>query len=107
MTQRVIPLLNGAVNAHQEFTVTLGGNVLDFKCNYTTPIIAGTITPSWILDISQDDVRLASGLALEPNAVLLESYSSLSIGTFVFVGEETTLDNLGTDNFLVWISDDD
>jgi hypothetical protein len=96
-----IPLLNGAENAHQVFTIQLGDNLLVFTVNYITE--AG---PAWSVDITREGVTLISGAMLEPNAIITENYNA-GIGRLVFIGAEVTLDNLGTDNRLVWVSDDE
>ena len=96
-----IPTLSGASNAHQIFTILLGDNLLQFTLNYVT--IAG---PAWSVDISREGVTLISGAMLEPNAVITDNYEA-DIGRLVFVGSDVTLDNLGIDNSLVWVSDDE
>lgn len=96
-----IPLLNGAENKHQKFTIQLGDNLLSFIVNYVA-----TAGPAWSVDISREGVTLVSGAMLEPNAVITENYNA-GIGRLVFVGSAVTLDNLGSDNKLVWVSDDE
>ena len=96
-----IPLLNGANNAHQQFTFQLGDNFLQFTVNFVT--LAG---PSWSVDISREGVELISGAMLEPNAIITDNYNA-DIGRLIFVGDDVTLDNLGVDNKLVWLSDDE
>lgn len=96
-----IPLKNGASNAHQVFTIQLGDNFLQFTLNYIT--IAG---PAWSVDISREGVTLISGAMLEPNAVITDGYEA-GIGKLVFIGDDVTLDNLGVNNRLVWVADDE
>jgi len=96
-----IPLKNGASNAHQIFTIQLGDNFLQFTLNYVT--VAG---PAWSVDISREGVTLISGAMLEPNAVITDGYEA-GIGKLVFIGDDVTLDNLGVNNRLVWVSDDE
>lgn len=96
-----IPLLNGASNAHQVFNIQLGANLLVFTVNYVT--LAG---PAWSVDISREGVSLISGAMLEPNAIITDNYNA-DIGRLVFTGADVTLDNLGLDNRLVWVSDDE
>lgn len=96
-----IPLLNGAANAHQRFTIQLGDNLLEFTLNYVT-----TYGPAWSVDIAREGVTLVSGAMLEPNAVITDGYEA-GIGRLVFVGENVTLDNLGLDNSLLWVADDE
>jgi hypothetical protein len=96
-----IPLLSGANNAHQQFTFQLGDNFLQFTVNFVT--LAG---PSWSVDVSREGVELISGAMLEPNAIISDGYNA-GIGRLIFVGDDVTLDNLGVDNKLVWLSDDE
>lgn len=96
-----IPLKNGAANAHQQFQIQLGDNFLQFTLNYIT--VAG---PAWSLDIDREGVRLISGAMLEPNAEITQNYEA-GIGRLVFIGDDVTLDNLGANNQLVWIADDE
>ena len=96
-----IPLKNGASNAHQIFTIQLGDNFLQFTLNYVT--VAG---PAWSVDVSREGVTLISGAMLEPNAVITDGYEA-GIGKLVFIGDDVTLDNLGVNNRLVWVSDDE
>lgn len=96
-----IPLLNGAANAHQRFTIQLGDNLLEFTLNYVT-----TYGPAWSVDIVCEGVTIISGAMLEPNAVITDNYEA-DIGRLVFVGEDVTLDNLGVDNSLLWVADDE
>lgn len=93
-----IPLSNGSANAHQQFSLQLGDNYLDFSVNY----ISYTDTPAWTLDISRDGTVLIAGAMLVPGAEVTTSYRQ-EIGSFVFVGDEVTLDNLGVNNHLVWV----
>lgn len=96
-----IPLKNGASNAHPIFTIQLGDNFLQFTLNYVT--VAG---PAWSVDVSREGVTLISGAMLEPNAVITDGYEA-GIGKLVFIGDDVTLDNLGVNNRLVWVSDDE
>tara|TARA_R110000796_G_C14279243_1_gene402411 strand:- start:247 stop:546 length:300 start_codon:yes stop_codon:yes gene_type:complete len=96
-----IPLRSGAANAHSTFTMLLGENLLEFTLNYIT--VAG---PAWSVDIAREGVTLISGAMLEPNAVITDNYEA-NIGRLVFVGKDVTLDNLGKDNSLVWVPDDE
>lgn len=96
-----IPLIGGASNAHQVFSIQLGENFLTFELNYIT--LAG---PAWSLDISLAGQKIIAGAMLEPGAVITENYSS-NIGRLAFVGDDVTLDNLGVSNSLVWIADNE
>lgn len=93
-----IPLANGSANAHQEFSLQLGDNYLDFEINYLTYID----TPGWTMNIKRDGTPLVMGAMLVPGADVICSYRA-NIGLFVFVGDEPTLDNLGVTNHLVWV----
>jgi hypothetical protein len=96
-----IPLKSGAANAHQQFQIILGDNFLQFTLNYIT--VAG---PSWSVDIDREGIRLISGAMLEPGAEITKNYET-DIGRLVFVGDDVTLDNLGINNSLVWVADDE
>ncbi len=95
-----IPLKAGAVNSHLTFTIALGDESFTMVQNHVTPLGRG----AWSLDVWLDGERIKSGLMLEPNAIykLPDGY-----GRLAFVGDESTLDNLGIANSLVWISDDE
>ncbi|ACG60379.1 hypothetical protein phiPLPE_57 [Iodobacter phage PhiPLPE] len=93
-----VPLQGGAVNAHQFFTLQLGRNLLDFTINYLTTLDA----PAWSMDISRAKVPLVRGAMLEPGSDVIDLYNA-GIGKLVFVGDDVTLDNLGSDNHLVWV----
>ncbi len=95
-----IPLSHGAENAHQEFSLQLGDNYLDFRINY----VSYTDTPAWSMDILRDGTPLVLGAMLVPGADVTASYRA-NIGRFVFVGDEVTLDNLGVNNNLVWVEE--
>ena len=91
-----IPISGGAVNAHQRFSVQLGANLIEFELNYLQ-------SGQWSANLTQEGVRLAAGAMLEPNADIIASYQ-LDIGKLIFVGADTTLDNLGIDNSLIWVA---
>lgn len=95
-----IPLSNGSANAHQRFGVTLGDNYLDFEIDYLSYLDKA----AWSMNVLRDGTYLVSGAMLVPGADVISSYRA-GIGRLVFVGEEVTLDNLGTDNHLVWVSE--
>lgn len=98
---QTIPLLSGAANAHQIFSVQLGNNFLQFRLNYITRSEADANFAAWTMDISQEGVLLVAGLALVPGANILQN-ANLDIGAMYFVGDQPTLDNLGSANSLVW-----
>lgn len=90
-----IPLLAGAVNAHQTQFVQLGDNFLEFKINYITRF------GCWSVDIFNEGVSVAYGAMLVPGSDIVGVYNA-GIGRLIFIGDEPTLDNLGTANSLVW-----
>lgn len=92
-----IPLLSGSINAHQSFSMQLGNNFLDFELDFLSYLEY----PAWSLSIYRDGSPLALGAMLEPGSDILKNYNA-RIGSFVFVGEMVTLDNLGVANSLVW-----
>ena len=95
-----IPLSNGSANAHQRFGVTLGDNYLNFEIDYLSYLD----TPGWSMNILRDGTYLVSGAMLVPGADVISTYRA-GIGRLVFVGEDVTLNNLGIDNHLVWVTE--
>ncbi len=95
-----IPLANGSANAHQQFSLQLGDNYLDFEVDY----ISYTDTPAWNVNIKRDGTPLVMGAMLVPGADITSGYRA-HIGRFGFIGDEVTLDNLGSANHLVWVNE--
>lgn len=95
---QTIPLAAGVDNAHQRFSVQLGDNLVAFQIDFISYLDA----PAWSMNLTRGGVRLASGVMLEPGSDIIQSYRT-GIGQLVFTGKDVTLDNLGIDNFLVWI----
>lgn len=93
-----IPLAAGVDNAHQRFSVQLGDSLVAFQVDF----ISYLDEPAWSMNLIRAGVMLASGVMLEPGSDLIQSYQA-GIGQLVFTGKDVTLDNLGVDNFLVWI----
>ena len=93
-----IPLAAGVDNAHQRFSVQLGDNLVAFQIDFISYLDA----PAWSMNLMRGGVILASGVMLEPGSDVIQSYQA-GIGQLVFAGKDVTLDNLGVDNFLVWI----
>ncbi|NWC11884.1 hypothetical protein HX776_24160 [Pseudomonas agarici] len=93
-----IPLASGVDNAHQRFSVQLGDNLISFQVDFVSYLDA----PAWSMNLIRGGVTLASGVMLEPGSDVIQSYQA-GIGQLVFTGKDVTLDNLGVDNFLVWI----
>lgn len=95
---QTIPLAAGVDNAHQRFSVQLGENLIAFQVDF----ISYLDVPAWSMNLIRGGVTLASGVMLEPGSDVIQSYQA-GIGQLVFTGKDVTLDNLGIDNFLVWI----
>ncbi|MDD2108957.1 phage baseplate plug family protein [Pseudomonas asiatica] len=93
-----IPLAAGVDNAHQRFSVQLGDSLIAFEIDFISYLDA----PAWSMNLARGGVRLVSGAMLEPGGDIIQSYRA-GIGQMVFTGKDVTLDNLGIDNFLVWI----
>lgn len=93
-----IPLQGGSVNAHQQVTVQLGENLLELHLNYLQ-------SGQWSMNLFREGVLLCAGAMLEPNCDVIQAWNLQDdIGKLVFTGLETTLDNLGIDNHLVWVA---
>lgn len=95
-----IPLANGSANAHQRFSIQLGENFLDFEINYLSYLDK----EAWTMNVLRDGTPLVYGAMLVPGADVIANYGA-DIGRLVFVGDEVTLDNLGVQNHLVWVSE--
>lgn len=93
-----IPLAAGVDDSHQRFNVQLGDNLIAFEVDFISYLDA----PAWSMNLTRGGVRLASGVMLEPGSDVIKSYQA-GIGQLVFTGKDVTLNNLGIDNFLVWI----
>lgn len=96
-----IPLVNGAENAHQVFSVQLGDNFLTFTLNFVTRSLTDDNFAAWVVDIEREGELLIAGAPLSPGTNIVENYD-LGIGRLVFVGDTPTLNNLGESNSLVW-----
>ena len=94
-----IPLVGGSANAHPVFEIQLGENLVEFTLNFLQ-------SGAWSADLRIDGVVIAYGAMLEPNADIVASYNA-GIGQLVFIGDVTTLDNLGIANSLNWIAPDE
>ena len=93
-----IPLQGGSVNAHQQVTVPLGENLLELHLNFLQ-------SGQWSVNILREGILLCAGAMLEPNSNIIQAWNLQDdIGKLVFTGIETTLDNLGIDNHLVWVA---
>lgn len=96
-----INLLNGAQNSDQRFSQRLGGVMFRFKVSYVSYVQS----PYWSMDITREGFPIAMGIPLNAGSDLLMNQNVLQYGTFVFIGEEATLDNLGVSNKLIWMPD--
>ena len=56
------------------------------------------------MDISRDGSKLISGAMLVPGCDVAANYNA-GIGLLIFVGDDPTLDNLGTANHLCWVAE--
>lgn len=74
-------------------------NLIDFEVNFLSYLDY----PAWCMNLKRDGSTLVSGAMLEPGCDVIQGYRT-GIGQLVFVGKRPTLDNLGTDNSLVWIA---
>ena len=75
----------------------MGDNFLDLTFDYRT------LTGVWSMMVEQSGVVLVESTILQPNTNAIQNYPDLrSYGKLWFVGDEATLDNLGTNNNLVW-----
>lgn len=106
----VIKLVGGESNAHYSLFVNLGEYSYEFTLDY---VQAG----QWMLAILPDgdtgELPLVNidgtdyvigKTAIEPGGDIVRPYQITdTFGQLFLVGEEPTLDNLGTDNTLVWV----
>ena len=93
---KIIPLDGGLANSHQRFSAQLG----EWFCEFRLFIFESGI---WNLDMYRDGSLVVAGAVLTPNTDILATYPDLKMGRLVMVGEEPTLDNLGSANSLVWV----
>lgn len=101
MTIERVPLVGGSANAHQEFSAQFGDNFLVITLGYLQ-------SGQWWMNIDREGVRLVSGAMLEPKCDIIEPWNiTEDIGRFTVVGPDPTLDNLGVECQLYWISPDE
>ena len=112
--RKVIPLVGGESNANYSQLIDLGDYSYQVILHYQQ-------SGQWSLDLIADgdvgeiptttvdeDNYVAMGIMLEGGADLVASYGIRKLfGQLFFVGEEATLDNLGSANQLLWFSPDD
>lgn len=97
-----IPLVGGAGNAHQTFSAILGGVEISFRLDF----LAYLDEPAWNMNLSRGNEVLVDGLLLKCGCDMLSPYQ-FGLGALVLVGNEPTLDNLGVENTLYWLSEDE
>jgi len=95
-----IPLSNGAVNAHPVFEIELGDNTVEFRINWNTT------EQYWSADLYVEGELKCAGVILLVGDELISAYNA-GLGKLVMVGIDPTLDNLGVDNRLIWIPDNE
>lgn len=103
MTRKLIPLSGGSINAHHEFEIQLGDNLVRFELDYRTYI------GKWSMNLLIEGVRIVNGASLLVGSDVIEHWNlKTTVGRLVFTGDDkVTLDNLGISNTLVWISPDE
>lgn len=97
-----IPLVGGAGNTHQTFSAILGGVELFFKLDF----LAYLENPTWNLTLSKGTDVLVEGLLLKCGCDMLAPYQ-FGKGALVLVGSDPTMSNLGVENTLYWLSEDE
>ena len=95
-----IELNGGAANAHQTFTMVLSDRNLNFKLDWNT------LNEYWSLSVFEGETNIIYNMCLLPNCEISRVDPVDIGGAFFFVGQEPTLDNLGKDNFLIWVEDE-
>lgn len=112
--KKIIPLVGGESNANYSLLVDLGDYSYEFILHYQQ-------NGQWSLDVVADgdvgDIStitidnkkyLVMGAMLEGGSdIISEHMISGDFGQLFFFGEDATLDNLGSDNKLVWYSPDE
>lgn len=97
-----IPLVGGAGNTHQTFSAILGGVELSFKLDY----LAYLESPAWNMTLGKGNEVLVEGLLLKCGCDMLAPYQ-LGLGALVLAGNDPTMNNLGVENTLYWLSEDE
>jgi hydrogenase maturation factor HypE len=98
----VIALSGGAANAFHNVDVLLGDNSVTLRFSYVTSSAA------WAMDVIQDGVPLFAGVMLRINADMLSSWRvSETFGAMTLIGDDPTIDNLGSGCLLVWVPPDE
>lgn len=97
-----IPLVGGAGNTHQTFSAILGGVELSFKLDY----LAYLESPAWNMTLGKGNEVLVEGLLLKCGCDMLAPYQ-FGLGALVLAGNDPTMNNLGVENTLYWLSEDE
>lgn len=97
-----IPLVGGAGNTHQTFSAILGGVELSFKLDY----LAYLESPAWNMTFGKGNEVLVEGLLLKCGCDMLAPYQ-FGLGALVLAGNDPTMNNLGVENTLYWLSEDE
>jgi len=97
-----IPLVGGAGNTHQTFSAILGGVELSFKLDY----LAYFESPAWNMTLGKGNEVLVEGLLLKCGCDMLAPYQ-FGLGALVLAGNDPTMNNLGVENTLYWLSEDE
>lgn len=109
----VIPLSGGETNANYSFTVQLGDYYLKFELHYQQSgqwlmyilPVGDTELPTFEIN---DTDYICAPVMLEGGCDIIEEYDLTdTLGQLFIVGDEPTLDNLGSSNQLVWYSADE
>lgn len=113
MSKYIIPLDGGEANANQTLSVQLDDFYVELELHYQQ-------NGQWLMYIKPDgDTTLPTytvneteyicpGVMLEPGCDIISAYNLTdTFGQMFIVGTEPDLDNLGTDNQLVWYSSDE
>lgn len=95
-----IPIEGSPKYAHSSLKCSLGLREIEFILNYC-PFLQ-----IWDLTIREDGVNIVAGLTLVIGSNLLQSVHT-DLGKLYLIGDEPTLDNLGVDNTLIWVSNDE
>ena len=109
----VIPLSGTKQYAQYSQYVSLGDYSYELKFSYQQngQWLMYIIADGDVGDIptyTVDEIAYVAEVMLEGGVDLVESYNIRdTFGQLFFVGEEATLDNLGKDNKLVWVSPDE
>lgn len=97
-----IPLVGGAGNTHQTFSAILVGVELSFKLDY----LAYLESPAWNMTLGKGNEVLVEGLLLKCGCDMLAPYQ-FGLGALVLAGNDPTMNNLGVENTLYWLSEDE